>query len=922
MAEAAEHWEDPTEEENPEPATQDKTTDKPSECRAEAEVPSSAGESPHKAEERRKPSATATERIWGQFWKGSGFGKANAKKKREGSEPNRSSPEFDDGESPTASTEKRVEPGQGTPPESTTMELGSPRSQLSSEVEAGSGVQPMEKRAGTEEVEKDEDDSKDTRPRHIEKSSSVRDFIRRPISKIFSYKTTEKKIVDRQANVGKGLSTSLDRLSEKGTSTTIEACELENDPGRRHKGPGIAHTRRWHSFKKIVTPKTQKKSLLEPREDEGVGDRNKTPKFKDSASGSVPEKKAKKRSIKRSWTFQVIRKDHSFTASSQAPSLSEDPMTAKHDWMEQVENQTDQDNQLAAGDDEEGGDGMHRDTERKASPSNGNTKSRDQQASEAWKSFKKLVTPKPKKATAATETEESHVIEGQVSPDKSSRLPTVPKKARYSRAASLKNIILRKSKSRSIDIEEAATSTAPISNLPGAEPEREETQSCREEMATNSCGETEIDSSGNFGYSSEPTEGLNDIQKHSMREQVRDAGKEQKQTATVQSDVAEKVQDTTEGNGDLSGKPESDKLLRCNLPNSGTSHETNKEIKANFNRGIIIEMPLPELKETAETEPVENIKEGTLDPSPGKKSLDLKDNRNETAGIADSGNKNCAPSIALVELSGCPVKDTGKELSPRERTEVLHAGHRSGESTQDEPSSHQQPALKHSAETEQAKESLPPGLIVEKQSPDSSRSVPEIRVSAPTDPLEAGSSDEMTSNLEGEGRSSTAQTDSVGAPAETNPGEILRTEVARAEGTGSSTDIFHKVCSSEATAETKAEKTLDKYTSHDTNQDSPPPAIENLRKAASSETETTSADGLGFNNTEGGPNIENSAHINPEEEKLFYEAAAAIVRAVVRAAAEQIAKEQEALDKDFKGSYSNDNDKSSGYSGTDLSYCR
>ncbi|KAK1150760.1 A-kinase anchor protein 12-like [Acipenser oxyrinchus oxyrinchus] len=947
MAAAAEQWEDPTGGENREPATQEKATDKPSECRAETEVPSPAGESQHTTAESRRPkrSEPATERIWGQFWKGSGFGKANAKKKREGTQPNRSGQESNEGESPTASTAKQVECRQRAPPESTTAELGSPTDQLSLEVEAGSGVQPMEKLAGTEEVEKD-DDSKETRRRHIEKSSSVRDFIRRPISKIFSYKTTEKKAVDRQANVGKGLSTSLDRLSEKGTSTAI--YELENDPGRRHKAAGLAHTRRWHSFKKIVAPKTHKKSLQEPTDnDEGDDDHNETPKLKDLASGGDPENKArKKRSIKRSWTFQVIRKDHSFTTGNKAPSWSEDPMTVKHDWIEQIENQTDQDNQLVGNEEEEDaveGGGMHRDTERKASPSNGNSKSRDHQASEVWKSFKKLVTPKSMRTTEATETEESHITEGQVSLDKSSRQQAVPKKARNSRAMSLKNIILRKSKSKSTDLEEAATGTAPISNLPGAALEREETQSCKEETATASSGEIKVDSSGDLGDLSEPKEGLSDIQKHSVSEQVRDAGKEQKETATVQSDVAEKVQDITGGNADLCGKPESDQSLGCNLPTTGTvtSHQTNKEIKDNFNSGVIKETPLSELKETAEKEPAENIKEGALDPSPGRKSLNLKDKGNETAGLAD----------ALVEpgLSESPVKDTGKELPPCERTEVLRAGHRSGESTQDEPSSHQQPALKHSAETEQTKESLPQGVIVnarESMTPDAARSIPEIRVKAPTDPLEAsqkagdGSSDEMTSNLEDDGRSSTAQTDSIGAPAEINAEEILRTETVRAEGIGSSTDIFHKACSSKATVETKAEKTLDKDTSHDTDQDSPPSSIENLRKPTSSEAEMTATDAVGCHDTEGGPNIENSSaetgrgdgspppsstenlHINPEEEekKLFYEAAAAIVRTAVNAATEQIAKEQDTLDNGFKGSYSNNDDNNN--SGMDLSYCR
>ncbi|XP_033848363.3 A-kinase anchor protein 12-like [Acipenser ruthenus] len=957
MAAAAE-WENPTGGENTEPATQEKTTDKPSECRAETEVPSPAGESQHTTEEsgRPKPSATATERIWGQFWKGSGFSKANAKKKHEGSQPNRSGQEFDDSESPTASTAKQVECRQRAPPESTTAELGSTTDQLSLEVEAGTGVQLMEKLAGTEEVEKDDDDdSKDTRPRHIEKSSSVRDFIRRPISKIFSYKTTEKKVVDRQANVGKGLSTSLDRLSEKGTSTAL--YELENDPGRRHKGPGLAHTRRWHSFKKIVAPKTHKKSLQEPIDD----DRNETPKYKESASRGDPEnKEGKKRSIKRSWTFQVIRKDQSFTTGNKAPSWSEDPMTVKHDWMDQVENQTDQDNQLAGDEEDDAveGDGMHRDTERKASPSNGNNKSRDQQASEVWKSFKKLVTPKSKRTTEATETEESHVTEGQVSLDKSSRQQAVPKKARYSRAVSLKNIILRKSKSKSTDLEEAATGTALISNLPGADLEQEETQSCKEETATAGSGEIKVDSSGDLGDLSEPKEGLSDIQKHSVSEQVRDAGKEQKETATVQSDVVEKVQDITEGKADLRGKPESDQSLGCNLPATGTvtSHETNKAIKDNFNSGVIKETPLSELKETAEKEPAENIKEGALDPSPGRKLLNLKDKGNETAGIAHDGNKNGAPSLALVEpgLSESPVKDTGKELPPCERTEVLRAGHRSGESTQDEPSSHQQPALKHSAETEQTKESLPQGVIVnasesmEKQTPDAARSIPEIRVKAPTDPLEAsqksgdGSSDEMTSNLEDDGRSSTAQTDSIDAPAEIKADEILRTETVRAEGIGNSTDIFHKVCSSKATAEMKAEEAFDKDTSHDTDQDSPSSSIENLHKPTSSEAEMTATDAPGFHDTEGGPNIENSTaetgrgdgspppsstenlDINPEEEeKLFYEAAAAIVRTAVNAATEQIAKEQDTLDNGFKGSYSNNDDNNnSGYPGMDLSYCR
>ncbi|RXM35714.1 hypothetical protein EOD39_3925 [Acipenser ruthenus] len=938
MAVAAEQWEDPTGGENTEPQTQDKTADKPSECRAETEVPSPTGESRHMTEERPKPSATATERIWGQFWKGSGFGKANRKNKREGSETNRSGPEFDGNASQTALAAKQLESRESAPPQSTAAELESPASQLSLEVEAGLGARPTENRAGTEEPTRDDSKppQKDTRPRHIEKSSSVRDFIKRPVSKIFLYKSTENKAVGRQANVGKGLSTSLDRLSEKETCAAIETCELENNPGQRHKHPGLAHTRRWHSFKKIVAPKTRKKSPDEPKDDKGDADRNKTPEFKDSVSGGDPENKGcKKRTIKRSWTFQVIRKDRSFTASNKTPSWSEDPVAVKQDRMEKVENQTDHDNQLA-GDEEDAveGDGVHRDTERKASPSNGNTKSRDQQASEVWKSFKKLVTLQSKRTTEATETEQSHLTEGQVSLDKSSRQQAVPKKARYSRAVSLKNIILRKSKSKSTDLEEAATGTASISNLPGVDPEREKTLSCKKETATARSGEIKADSSGDL---SDPKEGLSDIQKPSVTEQVRDAGEEQKQTVTVQSDVAEKVQDVTEGNADLGGKPESDQSLGCNLPNSGTvsSHEKSKEI--NFNGGVIKETPLSESKRAAEKEPAENNKGGALDPSPGRKSLNLKYNGSESAGIG-------LPSVEH-GLSEDPVKSTGKELPPCERTEVLCAGHRSGTSMQDEQNSHQQPPLKHPAETEPTKESVPKGVTVNarestvKQMPDASRSISEIRLNAPTDPLEAsqkagdGSSEKMTLNLEDNGRSPCG-TDSIGAPAETNAEK-------RTEGIGSSsTETVHEVCSSDATAETIRKKTSEEGNSHDTHQDGPPSSVENLRKVASSEAEMTATDVLGFHGAGSGTNIENSTaetrhpppsstenlHTNPEEEenKMFYEAAAAIVRTVVSAATDQITKEQDALDNDgFKGSNSNnskDDDNNTGYVGMDLSY--
>ncbi|XP_041090622.1 A-kinase anchor protein 12-like [Polyodon spathula] len=938
-------WEDPTGGENTEPPTQDKMADKLPECRAETKVPSPAAESQHTTETsgRPKPSATATQRIWGQFWKGSGFSKANGKKKREGSEPDRSGP--DGREIQTASTAEQVESRQSAPPGSAATELGSPMSHLSLEVEAGPGAQPMENRAGTEEVTKGDSKppQKDTRPRHIEKSSSVRDFIRRPVSNIFLYKSKEKKEVGRKAVMGVGLSTSLDRLSEKETCAAIETCELENNPGQPRKRLGLVHTRRWHSFKKIVAPKTRKKSLDEPRDDEGDPDRHKPPKFKDSVSRGDPENKGcKKRKIKRSWTYQVIRKDHSFAASNKTPSWPEDPVAVKEDRTEQVE--TDCDNQLAF-DEEDAveGDGMHRDTERKASPSKENTKSRDQQAREVWKSFKKLVTPKSKRTTEATETEESHITEGQVSPDKSSRQQAVPKKARYSRATSLKNIILRKSKSRSTDLEEAATGTAPIGNLP----EQEKKQSCKKETANARAGEIEVDSSGDL---SDPQGGLSDAEKHSVTEQVSDAGKEQKQSATVQSDIADKAQDTTESNADRGGKPESDQSLGCNLPNSGadSSHETNKETKVNFNGGAIKETPHPESIKAAEKETAQNNTGGALD-----QSLDLKDNGNETAAAADDGNENLATSPALVDLgfSEDPVKNAGKELPPCERTQVLCAGCRWGESTPDEPSSHQQPPLK-------LPQSVPKGVTVNvkestvKQTPAAPRSISEKRLNAPTNPLEVsqkaggGSSEEMTLNLEDNGRSP-CETDSVGAPAKNNAEKIPSAETARTEGIGSSsTEIFHEVCSSDATAETKAEKNLQEGDGLDDVQDSPHPSVENLRITTSSEAETTDTDALGFHGAGSGPNIETSTaetqcgsgspssmdnlHINPEEEemKLFYDAAAAIVRTVVSAATEQISKEQDTLEQDtldnsFKGSYSNNSkdDDSTGYPGMNLSHC-
>ncbi|XP_014910583.1 apolipoprotein B receptor isoform X1 [Poecilia latipinna] len=324
------------------------------------------------------------------------------------------------------------------------------------EAEGGAeGEAAMEKPA--ENGEKEEEKKSKT----VESKSTVRDLIRKPVARIFSHRSTEKKdggTAEPEKQV-KVRSRSLDRLEdpEALNATAEEGGAVAGAEGEQKASSSTTkHMKRWHSFKKLMAQKTHKKSgsgedgKEEGAEGEGGGG--------DSSTLDSKESGHKRWKLKRSWTFQGLKRDSSVVGISGKARGSDKESADKTEeaaWGGEEE----EGGEVEAGAEEakteeekaEGGE------EEKAV--GGGTVT--QHANEIWTSFKKRVIPKSKRAntecaptgeedTTAASGEEAAAEEGKDS--KSAKA----KRSHFGRAVSLKNFIMRKGKSSSVDQGEGA----------------------------------------------------------------------------------------------------------------------------------------------------------------------------------------------------------------------------------------------------------------------------------------------------------------------------------------------------------------------------------------------------------------------------------------------------------------------------------
>ncbi|XP_064830415.1 A-kinase anchor protein 12-like [Oncorhynchus masou masou] len=257
-------------------------------------------------------------------------------------------------------------------------------------------------------------------------------------------------------------SKSLDRLEDPGAlNATVD--QLEDAPAaegseKPASSAATKHIKRWHSFKKLMAQKSHKKSTEESKEAEGSeGASGGTPGDSSTLDSKASESSGQKRwKLKRSWTFQGLKRDPSVVGISKA---------ATGEKAEVEENATEND-EAAAPETEEAKAQVDGETQEKTNTDGeeekGATaaphKSMNQHADDIWTSFKKRVIPKSKRSadTVAASGEEegaaaSEPAEQTEEAGKEQAKSAKAKRTHFNRAVSLKNFIMRKGKSTSVD---------------------------------------------------------------------------------------------------------------------------------------------------------------------------------------------------------------------------------------------------------------------------------------------------------------------------------------------------------------------------------------------------------------------------------------------------------------------------------------
>uniref|UniRef100_A0A4W5R6F0 Si:ch211-137a8.4 n=1 Tax=Hucho hucho TaxID=62062 RepID=A0A4W5R6F0_9TELE len=257
-------------------------------------------------------------------------------------------------------------------------------------------------------------------------------------------------------------SKSLDRLEDpealNATVDQLEDAPAAEESGKPASSAATKHIKRWHSFKKLMAQKSHKKSTEESKEVEGSeGTSGGTPGDTSTLDSKASESSGQKRwKLKRSWTFQGLKRDPSVVGISKA---------ATGEKTEGEENATENDETAAPETDEAKAqvDGKtqektNTDGEEEKGATAAPHKSMNQHADEIWTSFKKRVIPKSKRSAdmvAASGEEEGAAVsepaEQTEEVGKEQAKSAKAKRTHFNRAVSLKNFIMRKGKSTSVD---------------------------------------------------------------------------------------------------------------------------------------------------------------------------------------------------------------------------------------------------------------------------------------------------------------------------------------------------------------------------------------------------------------------------------------------------------------------------------------
>ncbi|XP_021443187.1 A-kinase anchor protein 12 [Oncorhynchus mykiss] len=257
-------------------------------------------------------------------------------------------------------------------------------------------------------------------------------------------------------------SKSLDRLEDpealNATVDTLEDVPAAEESEKPASSAATKHMKRWHSFKKLMAQKSHKKSTEESKDAEGSeGASGGTPGDTSTLDSKASESSGQKRwKLKRSWTFQGLKRDPSVIGISKAD---------KSEKAEGEENPTENDEAAAPETDEakaqvdgETQEKTNTDGEEEKGATAAPHKSMNQHADEIWTSFKKRVIPKSKRSadTVAASGEEegaaaSELAEQTEEAGKEQAKSAKTKRTHFNRAVSLKNFIMRKGKSTSVD---------------------------------------------------------------------------------------------------------------------------------------------------------------------------------------------------------------------------------------------------------------------------------------------------------------------------------------------------------------------------------------------------------------------------------------------------------------------------------------
>lgn len=430
----------------PEPASNEEAPALTEEAPASTEETQPTTEAPASTEQPAdSKSKPASEKIWDSFLNKSGLGKVMGGKKKKdqhtedttGEEQDKAPNQTDQGDAAGPKEQESTQP----------VEAG----------EAAADGQAIEKTPENEEASQEQKAS-GAKPKQGEKSS-VRDFIRNPVAKIFSHKSTDKKDGTGALKQGKARSKSLDRLEDADASTTV-AEQAEEPPNADEPDKSNPQTtknmKRWHSFKKLMAQKSHKKSTEESKDAEGAegGSAEGAGDSSTLDSTTKSEHSGQKRwKLKRSWTFQGLKRDSSVVGihkpkDKDSSDVKDENAPEAEEGAEDVKVAGDVETQEKTESEEEKG----------ATATTQHAKSVDQHANEIWTSFKKRVIPKSKKAADTSGVEEEAAGEQEQTDEpqagKDSGKTAKAKRTHFNRAVSLKNFILRKGKSTSMDMGE------------------------------------------------------------------------------------------------------------------------------------------------------------------------------------------------------------------------------------------------------------------------------------------------------------------------------------------------------------------------------------------------------------------------------------------------------------------------------------